>query len=241
MPVRSPYEVALGDGLYELHPSLRRYFSAIPDGCVGIGDGVFAEVGTPRRWLHRLLRPLERRGVLYAGHARSVRFRVVNRTVAAHGGSGDAGLALARREFDLPGGVWTMADSVAFSGGRVVDRIGCPQTAVASFDVEVRDGGLLLTSRRIGLVLGRLRVRVPRPFAPVVRLCERHDPVSGLQRVELTIDAPLVGRIYGYRGHFSYGVVRDAGESGADARGHEAGTRGADGGTEQMEELGDDG
>ena len=254
MPVRSPYEVALGDGLYELHPSLRRYFSALPDGCVGIGEGVFAEVGTPRRWLHRLLRPLERRGVLYAGHARSVRFRVVNRTVAAQGGSGgagdgggaegdDAGLAVARRELDLPGGVWTMADSVSFAAasGRVVDRIGCPTTAVASFDVEVRDGGLLLTSRRIGLMLGRLRVRVPRPFAPVVRLGERRDPVSGLQRVELTIDAPLVGRIYGYRGHFAYGVVRDAGESSADARGHEAGTRGADGGTEQTEELDDDG
>ena len=52
MPPRSPYQAALGERLHELHPSLRRYFSAIPEGCIGIGEGVFAEFGTPRRTGH---------------------------------------------------------------------------------------------------------------------------------------------------------------------------------------------
>lgn len=201
MPPRSPYEAALGERLHELHPSLRRYFSAIPEGCIGLGEGVFAEFGTPRRWLWRLLEPFERRGVLAAGYARSVRFRIVNRT--------EAGRATAVRTIELPTGSWQMTDSVALTSRGIVDRIGTPRTVAAAFDVSVHDGGLVLTSREVGIAVGRFRFRMPRLVAPVVRLSERYDPVSGLQRVELTIDAPIIGRVYGYRGHFSYGIVRE--------------------------------
>ena len=213
MPPGSPYEAALGDLLHELHPTLRRYFSAIPDGCIGVGEGVFAEFGTPRRWLWPLLRPFERRGVIAAGYARSARFRIVNRTEAAGaprpGAPVGAGLATAVRTVELPSGTWQMTDSVALTHRGVVDRLGVPHTVAAEFDIEVRDGGLRLRSRTVGIAFGRVRVRLPRMVAPVVRLSECYDPVSGLQRVELTIDAPLVGRIYGYRGHFSYGIVRE--------------------------------
>jgi len=235
MPLRSPYEAAIGDRMHELHPSLRRYFSAIPACYIGVGEGVFAEVGTPRRWLWPLLRPLERRGVLYAGHARSVRFRVVNRTsaaaeqkddsevgVAAAGREGGAagaavarreigtiGAAVARRELDLPGGTWVMHDSVTLAGRRVVDRIGAPPTIAASFDVGIEDAGLTLTSRSVGFRIGKVSFRLPGWLSPRVRLSERHDAVSGLQRVELTVDAPVIGRVYEYRGHFSYGIVRE--------------------------------
>lgn len=227
MPLRSPYAVALGERLHELHPTLRRYFSAIPEGCVGIGEGVFAEFGTERRWLWPFLRPFERRGVLFAGYERSVRFRVVNRTVSAEssvaepvpGAETDTmshtdigktiGLAVAHRELDLPGGTWVMTDSVASVGNRVVDRLGTSQTVSALFDIDVREGALTLTSLRVGLKLGRLRVRIPRWCAPVVRLTEQFEPISGLQRVELTMRAPLIGQIYGYRGHFEYGIVKE--------------------------------
>lgn len=215
MPLRSPYEVALGERLRELHPTLRRYFSAIPSACVGVGDGVFTEIGTERRWLWPLLKPFERRGVLFAGHARAVRFRVVNRTDPGHEAGVGAdkrcgvGLANALRTLDLPDGEWTMTDSVAHTRSGVVDRLGAPWTVSAAFDVAVRDGGLTLTSRAVGLILGRMKVRVPSPFAPVVRLSERYDAVSGMQHVELGIDMPLIGRVYGYRGHFSYAIVRE--------------------------------
>lgn len=201
MPPRSPYEAALGEQLHELHPSLRRYFSAIPEGCVGIGEGVFAEFGTPRRWLWPLLRPFERRGVLAAGYARSARFRIVNRT--------EAGLATAVRSIELPTGRWQMTDSVALTRHGIVDRIGTPHTVAAAFDVSVRDGSLVLMSREVGVAVGRFRFRLPRLVAPVVQLSERYDPVSGLQRVELTIKAPIIGRVYGYRGHFSYSIVKE--------------------------------
>jgi len=200
----SPYARALGARIDELHPTLRRYFSTIPEGSVGVGEGVFDTVGTPRRWLHPLLRVLEARGVVWAGWARDVPFRIVNRTAD--------GRALARRELRLPGGDWTMVDAVALAEtGRVVDRLGEPPTLAAVFDVRVDDGALVLVSRSVGLRWGRLRVRLPRRVAPVVRLRESWDDAVGRQRVELTVDVPVVGRVYAYRGTFRYRIEPDAG------------------------------
>jgi hypothetical protein len=62
---RSPWEAALGDVLGGLHPRLRGYFAAIPAGHLGVGEGVFATVGTPRRWLWPLLWFFARDGVLF--------------------------------------------------------------------------------------------------------------------------------------------------------------------------------
>jgi len=203
--------------MHLLHPVAQRYFSAIPVGCVGVGEGVFEEFGTPRRWLWPLLRPLERRGVLVTGYARDVPFRIENRTVAvaAGGAAGETvGAAVARRTIDLPRGPWETRDSVIASGGGVVERLGTPWTVSTLFEVGVEvdgeadghGGALTLVSRRVGLVIGRLRIRIPRLIAPVVRLREGYDEASGMQRVEVTMDLPFIGRIYGYRGGFSYRI-----------------------------------
>jgi len=39
-----------------------------------------------------------------------------------------------------------------------------------------------------------------------VTLHEAFDPAAGRQRVSLTLDAPVVGRIYEYSGHFDYRI-----------------------------------
>lgn len=196
---QSPYTRALGDRITQLHPRLRTYFHAIPDGLVGIGDGVFQRVGTPRRWLWPILRVLERRGVVPACWERDVPFRVENLTIASR--------AIGTREFHLPSRTWTMHDAVAATRhGRVVDELGEPALIAACFDVDVRDGALLLTSRAVGIRLGRRRLRVPRMLSPVVRLTERFDDEIDRQRVALTIDVPIIGRVYEYRGSFTYRI-----------------------------------
>ncbi|MGW9159385.1 MULTISPECIES: DUF4166 domain-containing protein [unclassified Microbacterium] len=200
---QSPYARALGDRLDDLHPRLRAYFSAVPDGAVGIGEGVFHVVGTPRRWLWPLLRILERRGVVAAAWERDVPFRVENRTIASR--------AIGERTFHFARGPWVMHDAVALTRhGRVVDELGEPGLVAACFDVEVHDGALRLTSRAVGMRLGRLRIRIPRLISPVVRLTERFDDDIDRQQVALTIDAPLIGRVYEYRGDFEYRVPRIA-------------------------------
>lgn len=196
---QSPYARALGDRIHELHPRLQAYFSGVPEGHVGIGDGIFQRVGTPRRWLRPLLRILERRGVIAACWEENVRFRVENRTIAAR--------AIGERTFHLPSGDWTMRDAVALTrGGRVVDELGEPGVVAACFDLDVQDGALRMTSRAVGLRIGPLKARIPQMFAPVVRLTERFDEDLGRQRIALTMDAPLLGRLYEYRGDFSYRI-----------------------------------
>lgn len=199
---QSPYARALGERIDELHPRLRTYFSAIPEGAVGVGDGVFHRVGTPRRRLWPLLRVLERHGAVAAGWEHDVPFHVENRTIASR--------AIGERTFRFSRGSWVMRDAVALTPhGRVVDELGEPGLLRVCFDVEVHDGALRLTSRAVGLRLGRLRLRVPRPIAPVVRLVESFDDALDRQRISLTVDAPLLGRVYEYRGDFRYRIEQD--------------------------------
>ena len=196
----SPYARALGDRVDELHPHLRAYFQDVPEDHVGVGEGVFRRVGTPRRWLWPVLRMLEKRGVVAACGEIDVPFRVENRTVG--------GRAIGERTFHLPRGDWTMHDAVALGRhGRVVDELGEPGVVAACFDADVHGGGLRLISRAVGLRAGRLRVRVPGILSPRVRLWERIDDETGRQRVTLTIDAPVIGRVYEYDGDFTYRVV----------------------------------
>lgn len=204
---QSPYARALGARADDLHPRLQAYFRTIPDGSVGVGEGVFDRVGTPRRWLWPVLRMLERRGVVAAGWEQDVPFRVENRTIASR--------AIAERTFHLTRGPWVMRDAVALTRhGRIVDELGEPGVVAACFDVDIDDGALRLTSRAIGIRLWRLRLRVPRLVSPVVRLTERFDDADERQHVALTIDAPIIGRVYEYSGSFRY-RIEQATEQGA--------------------------
>ncbi|UOR00707.1 DUF4166 domain-containing protein [Leucobacter allii] len=199
----SPYARALGARVAELHPVLRSYFSGIPAGRAGVGEGTFASVGTPRRWLRPLLLPLQRAGIAHAGWAREVPFRIVNRIAD--------GRVVSTREFALPGGTWTMRDAVGRNAhGGLVDELGPSGAIVASFDLSVADGGLRLRSRAVGIRIAGRMLRLPRAIAPVIRLHERFDEAAGVQRIDVTIDMPVVGRIYGYSGSFRYRIIEDA-------------------------------
>ena len=199
---RSPYQAVLGDAITALHPSLQRYFATIPVGHRGVGEGVFTQAGTPRRWLWPLIRLVERRGVVFAGWERDVPFRIVNRTIGTS--------AVAVREFQLAARTWVMHDDVVRSpAGGVTDRLGRPATLAATFDVAVDGGALTLTSRSLGLAVGPVRFRLPRRLSPVVRLRESHDAGENRQCIELTVDAPFLGRVYGYTGHFTYRIEKE--------------------------------
>ena len=197
----SPYAATLGDRRASLHPTLVSYFDTIPEGHVGFGDGVFEVVGTPRRWLHPFLRFFESRGVVPAGYWRDVAFTVENRTV---GGS-----ARAIRTFALPHGAFEMTDVVTRTDRGVIDTLGSPPTVAAAFRVDVDAGALMMRSTRVGLRIGSLRITIPAWCQPKVRLIERFDEPTNKQRMSLTIDAPVIGRVYEYRGWFTYQIVKE--------------------------------
>lgn len=193
----SPYERVLGDRISELHPKTAWYFRTIPDGQVGIGTGVFTRAGSPHRWLWPVFRIAESLGVAFAGWERDVPFRIENRTVG--------GTAVAVRYFDLPGRTWVMPDTVALGENRILrNEIGPHRTVVTTFDLDVQDGAVVLTIRRVGTRFGRVRIAAPRLLRPRIGLVERWDDGRQQHHVNMTIDAPLLGRVYEYTGYFDY-------------------------------------
>ncbi len=198
----SPWEAALGDRVERLRPELRAYFAALPPDGEGVGSGVFDRVGTPRRWLHPLLR-LVGGPSLFPIWAADVPFEVRNRAVP-----GVAGVS-AERTIRVGDRVLTMRDeTVATTPGVVVDRIGRPSRLEVAFRPAVQDGGLRLDSFRVRLRVGPLRLPLG-PLSPRVVLTERFDADAGRQRVALHVDAPVVGRIYEYAGSFTYGIRQE--------------------------------
>ncbi|KNY06295.1 DUF4166 domain-containing protein [Microbacterium sp. GCS4] len=195
----SPYERALGPRIAELHPKTAWYFRTIPPGHVGVGTGVFTTAGSRHRWLRPLFRIAESLGVAFAGWEREVPFRIENRTVG--------GRAVATRWFDLPGRTWVMPDVVALGPGDVLrNEIGPRGTVVTTFDIDVRDGAVVLSIRRVGLRLGPLRLAAPRFLRPTIGLVERWDEARERHHVSMTIDAPFLGRVYEYSGFFEYTI-----------------------------------
>ena len=196
-PHESPYERALGERIAELHPKTGWYFRTIPDGHVGIGRGTFTTAGSRHRWLWPVFRLAESLGVAFAGWERDVPFRIENRTIG--------GTAVAVRYFDLPGRTWVMPDTVALGENRILrNEIGPHRTVVTTFDLDVQDGAVVLTIRRVGMRFGRLRIAAPRFLRPRIGLVERWDDGRQQHHVNMTIDAPLLGRVYEYTGYFDY-------------------------------------
>lgn len=185
---------ALGDDLERLHPRLRAYFGTMPAGSIGYGRGEFDVVGTPRRWLWPLLALLSLDAVLFPVWERDVPFRVRNVPFD--------GAVTALRRFEFAGGSRTMADSTSFEGA-LVDRLGRRGLVRARLVARVREGMLVLESTRT-VVLG---IPLPAAISPRVTLTERWDDEVGRQHVSLLLEAPVVGRLYEYSGHFDYRVV----------------------------------
>jgi hypothetical protein len=195
----SPYERALGSTLDALHPRLRTYLGAIPPGHVGRGHGTFDVVGTPRRSLWPLLAVLGRMGIAFPVHEFRVPFSIENRP-------GRSASVAATRCFDFKTGTRRMTDVMQIRRGRLLDVLGTGGHVRALFEAVVDDGALDMRSVAVGLRIGGLRLRVPDLVAPRVRLVERFDDASESQHVDVTLEAPLIGRLYEYSGSFTYQI-----------------------------------
>lgn len=210
----SPYEVAAGDVIAVLHPALRTYFAAIPAGHHGHGAGVFSTVGSPRRWLLPFLRLLVPGDVMFAVWERNVPFIVVNRYEVD-----DRGCTVVRgsRRFHLTSGDRTMVDAITTGSDGLVDHLGSKRRFSARFAARAVDSALLLDSTAVSVRIGRAWVQLPRFLAPRIALTERIDDATGEQNVAVTIELPIVGRVYEYAGSFRYEIRQGEGPAWASA------------------------
>lgn len=203
----SPYERILGDELDNLHPRLRAYFGAIPEGSVGRGQGTFDVVGTPRRWLWPALRILSFQGIAFPVWAANVPFDVENRPVVDAAGNTAVAAVRTFHFGERHGGTRTMVDAITAEPAGLVDHLGPSRLLGAELSATVRDGSLRLDSRGLTIRVGRRRMALPRALAPRVALTERFDDDVDRQHVTVILSLPLVGRVYEYSGHFDYAIT----------------------------------
>lgn len=196
----SVYERVLGERFTDLEPALQRYFGAVPDGCVGRGEGVYAIVGSRWRVLRPLLRVLAARDVLFPERGTGVGLLVENRYDAD-------GALRAVRTFAFPRIQRRMVDAMRVERGTLIDRLGRRGGLEVALDAAVRGGGMVLTSRAIAWRVGSLRVPLP-PIARV-RVSERVDEETGRQHVDVRVRAVVLGEVFRYTGAFDYRIVED--------------------------------
>jgi hypothetical protein len=195
----TPWASALGWRIDELPPALADYFGGVPYGSHGLGEGVFTRVGSPRRWLWPLLALLGRWNIAWPLWEKQVPFTIVN-VPTPHG-------QISVRRFHFASGDRTMTDRVVWTRRGLRQRTGAGERLVSELFVELDEDGLLITSGRVGVDIAGLRFTLPPSWSPRITVRERALD-DGRQHVSLTIDLPIVGRLYEYAGAFSYHVER---------------------------------
>ncbi|MDX2377890.1 DUF4166 domain-containing protein [Microbacterium sp. LRZ72] len=193
---QSVYERVLGERFAALDPQLREYFGFLPEGSRGVGVGTYTSAGLRMRMLWPVFVLLGWRGVAFPKREELVPFVIEN---AAHA---DGSLS-ARRTFFFGSSTRMMVDSMRVDDELLIDRVGRRGEFEVHLALSVVDGRLRMTSQRLALRLGRLRVPLP-AWATLVLEESAAAPGDRCQHVELTVNAPVVGEIYGYSGAFTY-------------------------------------
>jgi hypothetical protein len=193
--ITSVWERALGDRMSQLSPELQLYFSLPPLGAEGHGEGVYDEAGSRRRWLWPVLAFLGWRQILFSEYGTEVPFSVTNSPTPE-------GTLRARRTFSFAKRERVLVDELRIVNGELHDFLGARGGLEASLTVSVDDGMLRLTSNRLWLHLGALRVPLPQ----LARIHLVEQSVDTGQRVDVRIVSPVIGEWFVYRGNFTYSV-----------------------------------
>ncbi|MFI8631866.1 DUF4166 domain-containing protein [Microbacterium sp. NPDC077663] len=196
----SVYERVLGSDIDVLPPVLRRYFGALPDAHVGVGEGLYSIVGSRyRRIAGPLLRWSARHDVLFPEAGRDVPFVVENR-VAADGSLEGA------RWFGFAHVTRVMRDTMRVDGGAIVERLGRRGGLEVRLEASATALGMVLRSRRLAWRFRGIRIPLPRVAGVEVR---ESDAGDGRQNVDVRLRMALVGEVFRYSGTFAYRIVRE--------------------------------
>lgn len=185
----SVYARALGDRFGMLHPELQRWFGSTS---TVHGRGVFDEVGSRIRCLRPLWTATSRLGLLFPEQGTQVPFEVSMRPAGASS-------VATTRILSFPTGERVVADTTRVARGRLIDAHAGGRMQVEMVP-DVVNGALVAHSARARVMLGRTPFPVP---SPSVRLRHAWDAAAGCHTIEVSVTMPLLGEVFGYRGHFT--------------------------------------
>jgi hypothetical protein len=110
-----------------------------------------------------------------------------------------------------------MRDAITAEPQGLVDHLGTGRRFSAGLAARAVDGALLLDSTSVSMRIGRRRIRLPAFMAPRIALSERFDEATGEQNVAVTIELPVLGKVYEYAGSFRYEIRQGEGPAWASA------------------------
>ncbi|RLV54660.1 DUF4166 domain-containing protein [Aeromicrobium phragmitis] len=192
---------ALGSEFARLHPALRRRFGLEPDQTC-LGRGVMRRVWRGPAYLEPFLRLGTLRNILFPESGWNVPFTIENHAYVD--GLGRETVSFVRT-FDVANGRRRRFDAtmIQVPGVGVVDFLGTHQHLAVALDLQVVDGALDIRSRAQAFVLpGGRSVALPLWATVVARVRERYDDEAQEYVIDVRVEHPRWGPVFGYDGRF---------------------------------------
>lgn len=198
----SIYQRALGSDFRKLHPRIQERFSLSSDsGRAAIGRGVMDEVWRGKAYTLPFLYLGTWRNIMFPERGRDIPFTIENWAYRdAQGRETVTWLRTfetrRRRRFDA-----YMIYGEERDG--IVDYLGTHQHLAVDLALSVDErGGLRLRSGEQRFYEGPLAFRFPLLFSGVAEVCEWFDDAIDRYRIEVRVENPTWGPLFGYRGSF---------------------------------------
>jgi hypothetical protein len=202
--VTSMFEQAMGEDFGRLHPMLQRRFGVgLTSGYACVGRGTMHRIRRGPWWTVPFLQIGRLRNILVPHVGTDVPFIIENYPYRDPFGREAVTFV---REYRLRGRTHRFDATMirASSDGHIVDYLGTHEHLAVDLDLRVEtDGSLLLRSDAQRFYEGVFGFRFPMLFSGRALLRERYDDEAGVFRVDLTVENPVFGFLFGYDGEFT--------------------------------------
>jgi hypothetical protein len=207
----SVFRTALGDDWHRLHPQLRRRFDITAGGTSVVGTGVMDEVWRGPAFTVPFLALGSRRHIGFPDVGRDVPFTVENYGYRDRFGREAVTFV---RTFDLPRRRRRFDATMVWSDahGTLVDYLGTHQHLATDLALRVDDtGGLHIRTGPQRFRAGPVDAQVPRFLLGIGDVHEWYDDTCAVMRIDVQVNSPRFGRLFGYHGSFTVRTLDAAG------------------------------
>lgn len=199
----SIFERAMGEEFGRLHPMLQRRFGVGLDSGSCLGRGTMRRIRRGPWWTVPFLQFGRLRNILVPDTGTDVPFTIHNYPYRNPFGRETVTFV---REYQLRGRTRRFDATMvgASDDGRIVDYLGTHQHLAVDLELRAEaDGSLLLRSDAQRFYEGIVGFRFPMLFSGRAELRGSYDDEAGVFRIDLAVQNPVFGFLFGYDGEFS--------------------------------------
>ncbi|MFD2043881.1 DUF4166 domain-containing protein [Ornithinibacillus salinisoli] len=197
----SIYRQVLGENYNKLHPMLQRRY-AFENATPFMAKGVMKNVYSGPRWLYPLFILGTKWDVLFPEYGQNIPFQIKNTPLKSRG---DEEQVLWEREFIFgkKKRYFNALMSLDEKRNVIKDYFGEPPVFYSDLALIVTEyGGLIIESKKQRIVLGKLEIPLPKLLQGKAIIKEEFDEEKGIYFISVTVNNPLIGRLFGYEGEF---------------------------------------